>query len=99
MATNPSVIHLSALNGSDGFRISGEAAEDENGISVAGAGDINGDGFDDMITGSPLADPNGDQTGASYVIFGRARGFSATFDLSALDGSNGFKISGEAVKD
>ena len=44
---------LSTLNGSNGFRISGEAAGDFNGFSVSGAGDVNGDGFDDVIIGAP----------------------------------------------
>ena len=38
---------------------------------MSGAGDINGDGFDDIIIGAIFADPNGNESaGESYVIFG-----------------------------
>jgi Ca2+-binding RTX toxin-like protein len=64
-------IDLSSLDGSAGFRLSGGAAEDDSGLSAASAGDVNGDGFADLIVGSPSADPNGNLSGASYVVFGR----------------------------
>jgi hypothetical protein len=89
----------STLNGTNGFKISGVAASDSSGKSVSGAGDFNGDGFDDVVIGAPFADPNGDVSGASYVVFGRAGGFAANLNLSALNGSNGFKLSGVAAAD
>ena len=92
-------IDLSALDGTNGFQINGEADGDLSGFPVASAGDVNGDGFDDLIIGAALADPNGDYSGASYVVFGQAGGFAAELDLSALDGTNGFQISGEAAGD
>jgi hypothetical protein len=42
------VIGLSSLDGSNGFRLDG-AAGDTSGCSVASAGDVNGDGFADVI--------------------------------------------------
>ncbi len=99
-ATN---LNLSALNGTDGFRISGAAAEDFSGRSVASAGDVNGDGIDDVIVGARAADSNGSNSGASYVVFGKdtaAEGaFAANLDLGALNGTNGFRISGAAAFD
>jgi hypothetical protein len=89
----PSTLALSTLNGTNGFKINGEAADDQLGRSVSGAGDVNGDGFDDLLIGA-LADPNVLGTRASYLIFGKASGFSAAFDLSTLDGANGFRITG-----
>ncbi len=94
------VLELSSLNGSNGFRLDGEATEDRLGLSVSSAGDINGDGFDDVIVGAPRADPNGNySSGASYVVFGQAAGFDAVLDLSSLNGSNGFRLVGEAEGD
>jgi Ca2+-binding RTX toxin-like protein len=92
-------LNLSTLNGSTGFQINGEAANDQSGRSVASAGDVNGDGFDDLIIGAERADPNGNESGASYVVFGKASGFAADLNLSTLDGSNGFQINGEATDD
>ena len=60
---------------------------------------MNGDGFDDVIVGAYGADPNGSYSGASYVVFGKASGFGSTFELSDIDGNNGFQINGEAAND
>ena len=57
----PASLNLSDLNGSSGFRLDGEAASDYSGRSVSSAGDINGDGYDDLIIGAYAADLNGTQ--------------------------------------
>ncbi|MBC7987318.1 MAG: FG-GAP repeat protein [Sphingomonadaceae bacterium] len=88
-----------SLDGSNGFRLDGIDAGDYSGFSVASAGDVNGDGFDDVIIGAYLADPVGLSEGESYVVFGRAGGFGATLDLASLDGSNGFRLDGIDVID
>ena len=65
-------LNLSTLNGSNGFRINGINAGDFSGDSVSSTGDVNGDGFDDILIGAYGADPNGQSlAGESYVIFGR----------------------------
>jgi hypothetical protein len=93
-------LDLSALNGSNGFAINGIAAYDDSGRSVSSAGDVNGDGFDDLIIGARRADPNGLlDAGQSYVVFGSNSGFGAGLDLSTLNGSNGFAINGIAAVD
>ncbi|NER98660.1 MAG: hypothetical protein F6J86_33360, partial [Symploca sp. SIO1B1] len=86
---------LSSLDGTNGFILKGIAEDDNSGYSVSSAGDINGDGIDDLIIGAPDADPNGNSdAGQSYVVFGSSNGFSASFDLSQLNGSNGFILNG-----
>jgi hypothetical protein len=88
-------LDLSTLNGSNGFRLDGIDSADRSGISVSGAGDINADGFDDVIIGAYLADHNGVfDAGEAYVVFGQAGGWSASLDLSTLNGNNGFRLDG-----
>jgi hypothetical protein len=66
-----------------GFVINGEAAGDESGRSVSNAGDVNGDGLDDLIVGARYADPSGkSDAGKSYVVFGKANG--SAIDLSTI---------------
>ena len=64
------ILNLSSLDGSNGFQIKGILASNDYGFPVASAGDVNGDGFDDVIVGAYASDPNGSYSGASYVVFG-----------------------------
>ncbi len=96
-------VNLANLDGSNGFRVDGTGKFERLGASISGAGDINGDGFDDFIVGARLTDPNSNSygysngSGASYVVFGQASGFNAVLDLSELNGSNGFRLDGQAA--
>ena len=91
----PGDVDLASL-GSKGFRIDGAAAGDFLGFSVAGIGDINADGRDDMALGAPSADFGGTSTGSTYVILGRTS--PSDLDLASL-GSEGFRIDGAATTD
>ena len=71
-------------SGTGGFVIHGPDALDQSGFSVASAGDLNGDDFDDLIIGARHADAAGKartNAGESIVIFGKATGFGASIDL------------------
>ena len=101
----PGLFDLGTLDGSNGFRLDGEAANDRSGWSVSGAGDVNGDNFDDVIIGvdhfnSQFPFPGGtsnfsDTPYAAYVVLGKQDGFDAVTSLSTIDGTNGFKIEGD----
>ena len=91
-------VELASLNGSNGFVITGIDGNDQSGFSVHGAGDINGDGFDDMIIGARAADPNGSLSGESYIVFGSAS-FGNSLDLASLNGTNGFVLNGDDGND
>jgi hypothetical protein len=91
----PAVFNLADLNGKNGFVINGINRDDMSGNSVSGAGDVNKDGYSDIIIGAPGASPNGNaHAGQSYVIFGNKAGFSPSFNLSSFNGKNGFAING-----
>src|SRR5262245_36721828 len=88
-------------DGSEGFVLSGISLYDASGYSVSGAGDVNGDGVDDLVVSAPWADPLGHTyAGESYVVFGSKRGFPAIVPLERLwpddggDGSRGFVLAG-----
>ena len=73
------------------LRIDGAAASDEAGWSVAGAGDVNGDGLADVLVGAP-----GFDSGSAYIVLGTRS--PARIDLASL-GGGGFRIDGAAQSD
>jgi hypothetical protein len=83
---NPVVIgvNLSTIEGgTGGFVINGQSVDDYSGYSVANAGDVNGDGLDDLIIGAYQADTaGGANAGKSYVVFGTTG--TTAIDVSSL---------------
>ena len=51
-------------------KLTGENASDYAGTSVSGAGDVDGDGYFDLLVGAYLEDSGGTSAGAAYLIYG-----------------------------
>jgi heat shock protein HslJ len=99
-AITASPVQLSAIaGGTGGFVINGQAASDWSGLSVSGAGDVNGDGLADLIISADNADPGGRiDAGKTYVVFGKGTGTAV--NLSAVEaGTGGFVINGQTAGD
>jgi hypothetical protein len=73
---------LMNLQNDEGFLIKGDSANAELGEGVASIGDINNDGFGDIMI----------RSSQTYIIYGNAAGYHPSFDLSLLDGKNGFML-------
>jgi len=89
--TSGSAYAYSGLDGSLLGQWDGSQADDRFGRCVAGAGDVNGDGTDDLIIGAYGADENGSFSGSAYVYY-----LSATYSITPMTaGSQAtFTISG-----
>ena len=106
------VLDTTSLALADGFILQGDATFDALGRSVSGAGDINGDGFDDLIVGAYEGDDGEDSAGEAYIIYGKA-GTGSQFgkevisngqtrqvlDTTNLASAAGFIIQGDAEDD
>lgn len=92
--TFASPFQLSALDGSNGFTISTNLDWVFLGESVSDAGDVNHDGIDDVIIGAAESVIGVSTTGQGHVIFGTQTPFPSIFEISSLNGSNGFSITG-----
>src|SRR5262249_37900543 len=77
--------------------ISAEAFGDNLGFSVASAGDVNNDGFDDIIVGARSNDANGIQSGRVYLFYGPISGSLADTDADAIISGAAFDEVGRAV--
>ena len=73
-------------------KLIGEEADNETGLQGLSAGDVNGDGCDDLLVGAPYNDEGGEWAGAAYLMYGPVHG---TISLSDADA----KLIGEEVDD
>jgi hypothetical protein len=87
----PESLELDEL-GDTGLRIEGEHAGDHAGVAIAPAGDVDGDGRDDVVIGAHGADPFARaDAGAAYLLYGGSG--LQSLDL-AFVGTRGFRIAG-----
>ncbi len=85
----------SGSTGAQLFRFDGQAAYDGLGVSVSGAGDVDGDGFADLIVGAFGADPNGlMDAGSAFVFSGSTGSQLIRFDGNAASEGLGRLVSG-----
>ncbi|WP_164845372.1 FG-GAP repeat protein, partial [Pseudovibrio denitrificans] len=81
--TTDGVIDLDNVNEQTGsYQFIGAEASDQAGVSISSAGDVDGDGKDDLIIGAFTADDNGFESGAAYLM--TASGLAAA---DAADGT------------
>lgn len=97
---------FSSATGARLHKFDGAAPSDQTGMSVAGAGDLDGDSVPDVLVGAPLADVNGrSNTGSVYVYSGADGHLIRRLDGVAQNDQFGFSVasiddlSGDGVRD
>ncbi len=95
---------LGPVSGEIGLASADATIEGENnaahlGYSVAGAGDLDGDGHDDLLLGTPGDNAHGNNTGSVYVLLGPVSGAidAADADLKALGESASYQAGGSVA--
>ncbi len=88
------------FNGTNGFVVPGLYPTSKLGSEVQFIGDINNDGIEDIGIGDGNDDVGANLlAGRTFIIFGSSSGFPTPFDLSSLDGTNGFVVEGVAYNE
>lgn len=82
---NNGTLNILQIKGNSGFTILHDSV---NLSYVSGIGDLNADGFDDVLVGS---------LGGAHVIFGRGDGFASVVDVNDLTGADGFSFDSTAT--
>lgn len=83
----PALAFATVISAAELGVIAGDTADTDTGYAVTGAGDVNGDGYDDVVLGAPSAGDDGE--GAIYIVFGK----SVRFDEA--DVSTAVQFTGE----
>ena len=85
------------LSGKDGailYTFNGDSAGDRFGYSVSGAGDVNKDGYADLIVGAYLDSNNGRYSGSARVFSGKDGAVLYTFNGDSAGDALGISVSG-----
>lgn len=88
-------INLLQLDGSDGLIINKPAANFTPGYNVSAAGDVNDDGFDDIMFSSYNSDHSQSNDGIVYIIYGSNSNITSPFEVDQINGTNGIVLYGE----
>ena len=85
-------VFLPGLDGTNGVILNGVEELAHFGRSASSLGDVNGDGYGDIVVGAPESDAIFPRGGRAFVIFGGPEFFTSEINVSDLDGSNGFAV-------
>ena len=89
----PALIEIEAPVGATVLKLTGAAASDDTGEAVAGGGDIDADGFADLLIGAERAPSGANTNGAAYIVYGSAS-LPAAISLGSL-GALGTLVNGQ----
>jgi hypothetical protein len=92
----PYEIFLSNVSAAQGFVLTSANAQENLGFSLSSAGDVNGDGIDDLLLGTNVGDAGSANAPKAYVIYGRAGSERGAVSLGNLNAADGFVIQGRA---
>ena len=97
-------LNLSDLNINRGFAINGIDGVDEEDLigdrsseSVSGAGDVNGDGIDDLLIGAPQRSVGAESAGEAYIVYGRIENLGDVNNDNEYTNEDAYLISRVAV--
>jgi hypothetical protein len=85
------------ISGVSAIVLEGVGPGDRFGVSVAGAGDVNGDGFADLVVGAYFADPGGRTNAGSASVFHGSSGGISSVAARVLEGVDAFDSLGVSV--
>ena len=86
-----------ALSDAD-YTFTGDGSGDQAGSSVSCAGDVDGDGRDDILIGASLKEEGGNDAGKSYLLLGSSLSTTSTLSLSTADYSFTGEDSGDRAE-
>jgi hypothetical protein len=97
------IVHLSALSTASGYSIVGVGYYGSTGFSLSSAGDINRDGYKDIVIGIPYFNNVNGKTivsyvGSAYILFGQASG-QTSFDLAGISAINQISCGTKSIID